>query len=290
MNKKEKNDEKKPDYQNILNPGSFTIAELRERLKNEDPDPGLIESLRCDERKGVQKLADRLVRKKERREEKKKRWKKRDEITDKLRKEGYRFICGLDEAGRGALAGPVAAAAVILPCDCYIPNLDDSKQIKPVERERLAAAVKTMALAWEVEFAHSSTVDEVNVLGATKLAMKNAIKNISINPNYLLIDGNISLKRSSLPQRGIKKGDARVNCIAAASILAKVSRDSLMEAMDRYFPAYNFHRNMGYGTDHHRLALKKYGPSQLHRRSYRTVRRAEKNLEQKKFALDQETP
>ncbi len=254
----------------------YTISELKEKLKGYNPSSELVEDLRQDSRKGVQKIADRLERRLEKEKNRRERWQKRGELRRNLRESGYRLICGLDEAGRGALAGPVAAGAVILPDDCYIPFLDDSKQIDPVRRRLLAAEIKTKSLHWQVEMVSAVEIDRTNILQTTKLAMLRAVRKLPVETDYLLIDGQIQLDSFSRAQQHIAQGDARINSIAAASILAKVTRDSLMVSCADYFPPYNFANNMGYGTARHRAAIEKFGPCVLHRRSYKTVKNAGK--------------
>lgn len=262
------------DSVNLPDPSQHTISELKEMLKDYEPSRKLCRLLYRDERKGVKQLARGIEHRLERREERRRRWQKRSRMADELRREGYDNICGLDEAGRGALAGPVAAAAVILPGECRIPGLDDSKQLDPEKRHNLAAEIRFKARAWQIELVGPDMIESRNILGATRLAMTDAVKKLSPSPDYLLIDGRIELKRLTQPQRPVEQGDASVNCIAAASILAKVTRDSFMISLDRYLPGYNFAGNMGYGTSRHRRALEKLGPSPLHRKSFGPVREA----------------
>lgn len=257
-----------------LKTGNYTIAELKTKLEEFSPSRELVEILRQDSRKGVQKLADRLENSLDREKTRRKRWQQRGKLRADLIDSGYQRVCGLDEAGRGALAGPVAAAAVILPDDCYIPYLDDSKQLDPARRRQLAAEIKVKSVCWQVEMVSPAEIDRSNISRATKMAMNKAIKSLAPQPEYLLIDGRIKLENVQLPQQHIEQGDARINSIAAASILAKVTRDSFMACCNSYFPSYNFAHNMGYGTERHRNALEKYGPSILHRRSYKTVKDA----------------
>jgi len=181
---------------------------------------------------------------------------------------GYKLIAGIDEAGRGPLAGPVVAAAVILSPDYENTEIKDSKQLSARKRERLYEIIKQDALSVGLGVAEASIVDAVNVLQATLIAMKEAIANLSITPDYLLIDGTHRIFLS-IPQETIVKGDSLSLSVASASIIAKVSRDRIMEIYHRQFPQYNFLKNKGYGTGEHREAIKKYGHCKIHRRSFR---------------------
>ena len=181
---------------------------------------------------------------------------------------GYKLIAGIDEAGRGPLAGPVVAAAVILSPDYENSEINDSKQLSARKRERLYEIIKQDALSIGLGVAEASIVDAVNVLQATLIAMKEAIANLSITPDYLLIDGTHRIFLS-IPQETIVKGDSLSLSVASASIIAKVSRDRIMEIYHRQFPQYNFLKNKGYGTGEHREAIKKYGYCKIHRRSFR---------------------
>ena len=190
---------------------------------------------------------------------------------------GYRFVAGIDEAGRGPLAGPVVAAAVILPpgyeqgdaLQQGVP-ITDSKKLSPRQREKLYEVIARDAVSVGIGVVEAPEIDAVNILQATLAAMKEAVLALSVPPDYLLIDG---LNRIDLdtPQETIISGDSRSLSVAAASIVAKVSRDRLMEMYHRQFPQYNFLRNKGYGTREHREAILKYGRSKIHRRSFRVA-------------------
>ena len=180
---------------------------------------------------------------------------------------GYRLIAGIDEAGRGPLAGPVVAAAVILPPDYENQEIKDSKQLSPRKRERLYEILKQDALSIGLGVVEASVIDAVNIFQATLMAMKEAASNLSLKPDYLIIDGSCCIF-VPLPQEAIVKGDSLSISVASASIIAKVSRDSIMEIYHRQFPQYNFLKNKGYGTGEHREAIKKYGRCKIHRRSF----------------------
>jgi ribonuclease HII len=187
---------------------------------------------------------------------------------------GYRLIAGIDEAGRGPLAGPVVAAAVILPHEYHNPEINDSKKLSRKKREKLYDTIREEALSVGLGVVEAAVIDEVNILKATLMAMKEAFTELSPAPDLLLIDGIHSLPLA-LPQKTIIKGDSRSISIAAASIIAKVSRDRIMEIYHRQFSQYNFLKNKGYGTEEHRAAIRKFGPCKIHRRSFRMTCPAE---------------
>ena len=189
------------------------------------------------------------------------------EIERELHKEGVGPICGVDEAGRGPLAGPVCAAAVILPPEAELPGLNDSKKLSEKKREQLFPEIQRLALAWSVAFASVEEIEERNILGATMLAMNRAISGLNLRPELALIDGNRN-REIQVPSRCVVHGDARCASIAAASILAKVSRDRLMVELARDYPQYGFDRHKGYGTKAHYAALREYGPCPAHRPSF----------------------
>ena len=189
------------------------------------------------------------------------------EIERELHAEGIGLICGVDEAGRGPLAGPVCAAAVILPPETELPGLNDSKKLSEKRREQLFPEIQRIALAWSVAFSSVEEIEERNILGATMLAMNRAIAGLSLTPDLALIDGNRN-KEIEVPSRCVVHGDARCASIAAASILAKVSRDHLMLELAREYPQYGFEKHKGYGTRAHYAALREYGPCPAHRPSF----------------------
>jgi len=181
------------------------------------------------------------------------------------------MICGVDEAGRGPLAGPVYAAAVILDPARPIAGLDDSKKLSERRRERLEIEIKQHALAWSIAFASVEEIDTLNILQATLLAMKRAIETLALCPTEVLIDGN-RCPRLDIPARAIVGGDATVAEISAASILAKTARDAEMRRLHERFPQYGLDRHKGYGTAAHLAALAAHGPAHFHRRSFAPVR------------------
>lgn len=184
-----------------------------------------------------------------------------------LQASGYCRVAGIDEAGRGPLAGPVYAAAVVLDPDRPIIGLNDSKRLSPKKREQLAALIRTEALAWGIGFSTAAEIDRDGILPATLSAMQRALSGLPLEPDYLLFD-YVTGYKSDRPAAFIKKGDAFANCIAAASILAKVSRDRYMQVLEEKLPGYGFAQHKGYGTASHYEALDRLGPSVEHRHSF----------------------
>lgn len=180
---------------------------------------------------------------------------------------GFRYICGVDEAGRGPLAGPVCAAAVILPDNMIIDGVNDSKKLTEKKREMLFDVIKESALAYSIAFATVGEIEEMNILNATMLAMKRAVEGLEVKADYAIIDGN-KLPPLDIPCECIVKGDAKSMSIAAASILAKVSRDRLCYEYAEKYPEYGFDKHKGYGTKLHTEAILKYGPCEIHRMSF----------------------
>ena len=186
------------------------------------------------------------------------------EIEDSYYSKGIKLICGVDEAGRGPLAGPVCAAAVILPANIEIPGLNDSKKLSDRRRRELFPIIKEQAIAYGIAFADHSEIDEINILQATFLAMKRAVDALPVHPEFALIDGNRETD-FGVPVETVVKGDSRSASIAAASILAKVTRDDYMLEMAERYPQYGFEIHKGYGTKAHYAALQEFGPCPIHR-------------------------
>lgn len=189
------------------------------------------------------------------------------EIENSFYQQGIRLICGVDEAGRGPLAGPVCAAAVILPANVDIPGLNDSKKLSDKQRRELFPLIQQMAVSWAVAFADHKEIDEINILQATYLAMERAISQLSVKPELALIDGNRA-KDFGLPVQTVVHGDSLSASIAAASILAKVTRDNYMLEMANMYPQYGFDVHKGYGTKAHYAAITAHGPCQIHRTTF----------------------
>jgi len=181
--------------------------------------------------------------------------------------EGFQLICGVDEAGRGPLAGPVYAAAVILPIGLVIEGLNDSKKITAKKREQLFDVIISEAIAYSIAFSTVDEIEELNILNASQLAMRRAVQNLGVKADYALIDGNIA-RGFEIPCKTVIKGDSLSPSIAAASILAKVSRDRYCMKMHEKYPQYQFDKHKGYGTKMHYEAIKSFGPCPEHRRSF----------------------
>lgn len=181
---------------------------------------------------------------------------------------GYKFVCGVDEAGRGPLAGPVCAAAVILDPNTELVGVNDSKKLSEKKREALFDVICSKAVAYSIAFASVEEIEKHNILNATYLAMNRAIDGLKINADFALIDGNRVPKDIKIDCQTVVKGDAKSLSIAAASILAKVTRDRLLLEYDKKYPEYNFAKHKGYGTAEHMDAIRKYGPSEVHRPSF----------------------
>lgn len=197
------------------------------------------------------------------------------EYENSLYKEGYKLICGIDEVGRGPLLGPVVASAVILPVNYYNKDIKDSKKLSEKKREDLYNIIMRDAISVGIGIVNESIIDEINIYEATKVAMRSAIDNLSIKPDYVLID---AMKLDiDVPSLSIIKGDNKSESIAAASIIAKVTRDRLVDKIDIEYPMYDLKHNKGYGTKKHIDGLKKYGPCKYHRFTYSPVRENMKN-------------
>ena len=192
------------------------------------------------------------------------------EYETKAIAKGYRNIAGVDEAGRGPLAGPVIAAAVIFAAKVDIAGLDDSKKLSPKKREELFPQIQAEAVAYGVAIVSREVIDEINILQASRLAMKQAVEKLKLVPDLLLIDGNQKID-STLDQWAIVKGDSKSLSIAAASVLAKVTRDRIMEDYHKLYPQYEFHRHKGYGTKLHRVLIEEHGPCPIHRSTFKGV-------------------
>lgn len=205
---------------------------------------------------------ERLARQRERLEELKKPEKE-------LREKGFKTIAGVDEAGRGPLAGPVVAAAVVLPEDFNVLGIDDSKKLSEKRREELFDKIREGAVTWGIGIADHKTIDEINILQATKLAMRRALEEAGRKAeiDYIIFDA-VEIDEIKKPQQSVIKGDSRVLAIAAASILAKVTRDRMMKEMALRYPGYSFEKNKGYGTKAHYEGIEKYGMCPIHRRSF----------------------
>ena len=188
-------------------------------------------------------------------------------IEQELHAQGFTCVCGVDEAGRGPLCGPVIAAACILPDGLYIEGLNDSKKLTEKKREKLFDIIKKEAVAYSIASADVEEINEMNILEADLLAMRRAIDGLGVKADFAIIDGNIA-RDFPIPARAVVKGDSKSMSIAAASVLAKVARDRLCLELDREYPQYGIAKHKGYGTKEHKEALRKYGPSPIHRKKF----------------------
>ena len=248
-----------------------TIKEIKERLATiDDLDHPLFEELILDGRAGVQAAISKRKRELQKQVDEDLRLEKMLAYEKELYAQGIDLIAGVDEVGRGPLAGPVVAAAVILPKACKIPGLNDSKKIPKSKHKEIYEAVLQNAIAIGIGIKDNQVIDQVNIYEATKLAMMEAIGQLEPQPQHLLIDAmRLDLP---IPQTSIIKGDANSLSIAAASIVAKVTRDQMMEEFDCEYPGYDFTQNAGYGTANHLAGLDKLGVTPIHRRSFEPVK------------------
>lgn len=247
----------------------LSIGEIKALIEKADFDEKkrLVEVLKSDGRKGVLNLAQRLendIRDNNKEMERIENLKKYEHT---YYSKGAKYIAGIDEVGRGPLAGPVYASAVVLPIDCIIQGVNDSKKLSPSKREELSLEIKKNALSFAIGCCDEKTIDEVNILNATYMAMKQAIEKLTIKPQVLLIDA-VRIPGVNIFQVPIVKGDTLSFSIACASIIAKVERDRVMDEYHELYPVYNFKSNKGYGTAEHIEALKKHGPCEIHRRTF----------------------
>lgn len=244
---------------------STADIQLELQAAGEEELPALLCAYKADERKSVQVLVQKYERRIEKLNEEKERIEQMKVYEKKYGQ--YQAICGIDEAGRGPLAGPVVAGAVILPKDCSILYLNDSKQLSQKRREELYDIIMEQAVAVGVGIVGPQRIDEINILQATYEAMRQAVGKLSVEPDLLLNDA-VTIPGISLPQVPIIKGDAKSLTIAAASVIAKVTRDRLMIEYDQMMPEYGFASNKGYGSKMHQEALRQYGPTPIHRKTF----------------------
>lgn len=243
------------------------ISEIKQEFQETAVDQleAVIEKYREDERAGVQKLIEKARKDQEKLAKERARLEIMREFEYKYQE--YEYICGIDEVGRGPLCGPVIAAAVILPKDCEILYLNDSKQLSEKKREELYDIIMEKAIAVGIGSASHAVIDEINILNATYVAMREAISKLKVTPDLLLNDA-VHIPGVDVKQVSLIKGDARSVSIAAASIIAKVTRDRMMQEYDKVFPGYGLASNKGYGSKEHIEALKEKGPCLIHRRSF----------------------
>ncbi len=245
-----------------MDAGTMKLKEIESALFGQTPSAEFLAACEVDDRAGVQKLVKRYRRE---------RIEALYAYEYAARDEGARMVAGVDEAGRGPLAGPVVTAAVILPFGLFLPGLNDSKKVSAKKRELLYDEIMEKVVAVHVSIVDAATIDRVNIYQATMNGMYEAILSLEPKPDKVLIDA-VELAKLPMPSLSIIKGDAKSASIAAASILAKVTRDRLMMQYDAEYPQYGFAQHKGYGTAQHIAALRKYGPCPIHRRSFEPVR------------------
>ena len=253
-----------------------SLVELTERFvtQSRSVPSGLLEALEADPRQGAKALARRIRGRQGKNRAEGQRLRHLLRFESELWEQGHTHIAGVDEAGRGPLAGPVVAAAAILPRGWKLEGLDDSKKIADeVRRDELAEAIKRGAVAWAVGQADSEEIDRLNIRRASLLAMHRALQALGIQPDYVLLDA-FTIPECTLPQRGIIKGDSLSLSIAAASVLAKTTRDRLMRELDAQFPGYGLAEHKGYPTAEHVQSIREKGVLPIHRRSFAPVREA----------------
>lgn len=244
-----------------------TVTAIRDELMQASKEEinMLLEEYRSDERQGVQNLIKKFLREQEKLEAEQARLEGMKVFEKKY--ESFSYIAGIDEAGRGPLAGPVVAGAVILPRNCSILYLNDSKQVSAKKRDVLYEEIRDKALSYGIGIVSPERIDEINILQATYEAMRLAIDEMALSPDLLLVDA-VTIPNVSTRQIGIVKGDAKSVSIAAASILAKVTRDRMMVEYSGKYPEYGFDRHKGYGSQAHVDAIRKYGPCPIHRKTF----------------------
>lgn len=252
---------------NVSSMAEKKIGEIREELKAVDDEklPSFMETYEKDERSGVVKIVEQAKKRIEKLEAEKLRIENLKKYEREYADCGY--ICGIDEVGRGPLAGPVVAGAVILPKDCDILYINDSKKLSAAKREELYDVIMEKAVAVGIGMASPQRIDEINILQATYEAMREAISKLSVKPDILLNDA-VTIPGVDIRQVPIIKGDAKSISIGAASIIAKVTRDRMMEEYAKIMPEYGFADNKGYGSAAHIAAIKEYGPTPIHRRTF----------------------
>lgn len=247
-----------------------SIQEIKAKLATiTDTNDPFIQLLERDERKGVQALHRSWLNKIAKEEKLKETFFTMRKYEEDIWGKGYNFIGGVDEVGRGPLAGPVVAACVILPKDFYLPGLTDSKKLSKEKRDEYNQIIREKAISYGIGMATTEEIDQINIYESTKLAMERAIRKLQEQPDYLLLD---AMKLTiNIPQTSLIKGDSKSISIAASSVIAKVTRDTYMEELANVYPEYGFNSNMGYGTKEHLQALSKYGITKEHRRTFAPV-------------------
>ena len=249
----------------------MSVDRIAAFLASGDITPEIIEEIKADKRKTVARLIGSWLRRQKDVDKENQRLKLLFEYERGFQRKGCQLIAGVDEAGRGPLAGPVVTAAVILPQNCKLIGINDSKKLSPKQREELFRTISDTALAVRYTEVDVDTIDKLNIYQATILGMYQSLRELQLEPDAALIDA-VPLHELAIPNLSIIKGDALSASIAAASIVAKVTRDRLMDELDKTYPQYGFSRHKGYGTKEHMDALKKYGPCPVHRRSFAPIK------------------
>lgn len=261
-----------PTVDELLQQSLFSLkASLLDR--KETLPKGLLEALEADPRRGARELATRLRHRQQANRAEGQRLRHLLKFETELWQQGFTLIAGVDEAGVGPLAGPVVAGAAILPQEYKLRELDDSKKLDEAKRDQLAERIKTDAVAWAIGIAEVAEIDQLNIYHAGLLAMRRAVEGLNAKPDFVLVDAR-TIPECIAPQRGIVRGDSLSASIAAASILAKTTRDTMMAELDQRFPGYGLAGHKGYPTPEHFAALLRLGASPIHRRSFRPVREA----------------
>ncbi|PLR97293.1 ribonuclease HII [Bacillus sp. T33-2] len=249
----------------------LTIEEIEQKLfSNPDAGQKFIKRLKKDDRKGVKLLVEKWLKKQEQEKKLYDKFARMNEFEKRLRAEGFQLIAGVDEVGRGPIAGPVVAAAVILPDGFFLPGIDDSKKLSEAKRDEFFSLIKEQALASGIGMVSPAEIDEINIYEATKKAMLEAVAALAIQPDFLLVDA-VKLV-TPYATEALIKGDERSVSIAAASIIAKVTRDRMLKEICPQYPEYGFSRNMGYATAEHLAAIKQFGATPYHRKTFAPVK------------------
>ncbi len=258
-----------------VNIKSLSVDQVRKLAEREGgPSEELLGAMAADNRNGVRALYMQCLKAREKEQAESRRLEDMRLFENRLREPGHRLTAGVDEAGRGPLAGPVVAAAVILAPDFLLRDLNDSKKLTPVKREALDAEIKTGAVTWAVGMATVGEIELYNIHHASLLAMKRAINGLQLSPDLILVDGRFTIPGVDLDQRPVVGGDGLCPSIAAASVLAKVARDRLMDTLHLLYPEYGFDRHRGYPTPYHLTAIAVHGPCAVHRSGFMPVRQS----------------
>ncbi len=259
----------KSGHKHLVDLQQLTLREVKKILfRTKPPCPELVRLLAKDPRRGAEKLHRQALDFTDRHQQEGLRLQKLMTFDEECREVRKTPLAGVDESGRGPLAGPVVAAAVILPENKLIPGLSDSKMMKPVERKRVARTICTAVLSYSFGVASVEEIEKLNILQASFLAMRRALQKLALVPELVIVDGPYTIPSYSVAQKAVVKGDAKSASVAAASILAKVYRDQLMQELHQQYPQYGFDQHKGYGTYDHQQAIKMFGPCPVHRKIF----------------------